>query len=188
MDSCKFLLGRAVFLIVIFSGCVCFARADVATDLGFKAGDTVKPTCGKIQETQLDSVLGVCLGISEALLQRSPIFSYTEAGHFGDKTQYDTKAPDEFGNIYTAHCRRGICYGIEVKSSRPLSLVAASAICRQLVQSVTGKVISVDIDDFKYKDAGVNCIYVYFTDCHAEIIFQKDLPVDVAQIRVWLDK
>lgn len=146
------------------------------------------PAAKSEDTSRLNAFSDLRIGVPSAVMDKSKLlFSYTEAGHFGDKTQYDSVKTDECGAIYSVHCKTGQAYGIEVKYpaagvARDKALKTAQA----LISRVAGKQTEHDDDDLRLMDCNQPCEFFYYEgDVRVELLFVKGSNKNVVQIGIW---
>lgn len=128
-------------------------------------------------------------GTSELALRRSTgAFAFDPNGHFGDKVQYDSKMPDEYGGAYAIHCHSGHCYGIEVKYARSIPASNALSVLQRLTGSVSGKQTAHDDLDVRNHDRPQAVEYFYYQNkMRAELIYDSHQTARVCQLNIWTE-
>lgn len=136
------------------------------------------------------NVSSLQLHVAEATLRQSPdSFDFAENGHFGDKVQYNSRTPDEFGGSYAVHCRAGKCYGIEVKYPQAgIAPSSAKQILSRLISSLAGAESGHDKQDLEKNDAEQPVEFIYFKNkVRAELTYCKGSRDRVCQIAIWTE-
>lgn len=148
---------------------------------------TLLSACGNT--APLVDVMSVHLGASEKSLRKSKdSFAFDPNGHFGDKVQYDSRLPDEFGGAYAVHCRSGHCFGIEVKYPHSIAAATAHKVLNRLIQTVAGKQTGHDNDDLRHGDADRPSEYFYFANkVRAELIYNAGTQDQVDELNAWTE-
>jgi hypothetical protein len=164
---------RALARILIFSSSVVFAG------------------CSAVERKyapEISNLNQVRLGAPQAAFAASRgLFVFDANGHFGDKVQYNSTSPGKEGSTYTAHCRRGRCFGIEVKYPEPgIARAQALAIVDRLLQDIAPELTEHDDEDLRAHDSASSAEYLYFSKrCRAELFYSTSNYQKVVQVNVW---
>jgi hypothetical protein len=127
------------------------------------------------------------LDVGENQLQQSSDFAFFAPGHFGDKTQYMGRYPDEFGGAYAIHCRQAKPFSIEVKyQGDGISRDDAMKVMHRLLPPDAGDVIEHDDDDLKLMDSPQAAEFFYFKGGpRSELLYAKGSNKKVVQVNLW---
>ena len=127
------------------------------------------------------------LDLNEDQLGALQDFAYFAAGHFGDKTQYMGKYPDEFGGAYAVHCRARKLFCIEVKyPAAGVERESAMKVMQRLLPKGAGKVVEHDNDDLVKKDTPQPAEFFYFQNGpRTELLYAHGSLSQVIQINIW---
>jgi hypothetical protein len=127
------------------------------------------------------------LDLSEDAIGAMQDFAYFAAGHFGDKTQYMGKYPDEFGGAYAIHCRARKPFCIEVKyPAAGIERESAMKVMQRLLPKDAGKITEHDNDDLVKKDTPQAAEFFYFQNGpRTELLYAHGSFNRVIQINIW---
>jgi len=105
----------------------------------------------------------VVLGTPTSAVRMSwKTFRYNEKGHFGGKTQYESKSSDSAGGNYTLHCRNGKVYAAEVFWGAGVARDQAIATLERLLQTKLGTQSSHDDVELNLNTCTNPSEYYYF--------------------------
>ncbi len=105
----------------------------------------------------------VVLGTHTSAVRMSwKTFRYNEKGHFGGKTQYESKSADSSGGNYTLHCRDGKVYAAEVFWGAGVARDQALATLERLLQTKLSMQSSHDDLELKLNTCSKPSEYYYF--------------------------
>lgn len=145
-------------------------------------------TGGRTYAPAISSLDQVRLGAPQATFAAAgDLFAFDANGHFGEKVQYVSKSPGPEGCSYTAHCRGGRCFGIEVKYPEPgIARAQALEVVNRLLQDLKPKVTEHDDEDLTARDSDHGAEYFYFDKrCRAELFYSPAKDRRVVQVNVW---
>ena len=136
----------------------------------------------------ITSMAGISVGVREdSLRDATALFFFDPNGHFGDKTQYNSKVPDADGLYYVLHCRGGRCFAIEAKTNSSLEREASLLTLRRFLSADGEPFIEHDDEDLAARDTDSPVEFFYFKgNRRGELIFDSS-GERVVQVNAWKD-
>jgi hypothetical protein len=106
---------------------------------------------------------GVSIGMPTSAPRLSwKTFSYNDQGHFGAKTQFESKNTDAFGGTYSLHCRDGKVYAVEINYPAGLEKDKTEAIISRVTGHDPSKSEEHDAKELTMKGCEKPSEYYYF--------------------------
>ncbi len=131
----------------------------------------------------------VSLGMPTYKLRLSfKTFAYNEAGHFGNKTQFEGRQPDSFGGSYYLHCRDGKVYAVEVLYPAGLEKNKSDQVLERILKTGLSKSQEHDISELSMKDCPKPSEYYYFDQgkVGAQLEHDQKEQDKIVRIYCWL--
>lgn len=114
-------------------------------------------------------------------------FRYNDKGHYGGKTQYESKASDSAGGNYTLHCRNGKVYAAEVFWGAGVAREQAIATLERLLKTKLSAQSSHDDVELKLKTCAKPSEYYYFDSgkSGAQLDYRDGASGSVSHLYCW---
>ncbi len=114
-------------------------------------------------------------------------FAYNEEGHFGQKTQFESRQRDPEGGTYSLHCRDGKIYGVEIIYPSGLDKDKSLAAIQRILQKPVAKAIEHDDEELHMQGCNKPSEYFYFDDggLGAQIDYAGSKDKRVVRIYCW---
>lgn len=114
-------------------------------------------------------------------------FSYNESGHFGTKTQYESRRGDSEGGSYSLHCRDGKVFAVEVIYPAGVERERSLALIRRVLQQDVSKPVEHDDEELRIKNCARPSEYFYFGNgkLGAQIDYADGSKRRIARVYCW---
>lgn len=180
MNFCSVAFVFALF--ATFSLAACSVSSDptkaVATNKRIGSGASARPV--KLADLSIEVT-------EEALNAPQSDFFFNAHGHFGDKTQFNSRLADEAKAGYTVHCVKHSAIGIEVNYP-PEGIVKSKAekVLKGLLGASKPALIEADGDDLIDPSCPQACEYFYFENgLRGEFFYVPGSKSRIVQINLW---
>lgn len=131
----------------------------------------------------------VQIGISTNLVRMSwKTFSYNEAGHFANKTQFESRYSDKAGGSYSLHCRDGKVYAVEISYPSGLDKVRSLEVVERILRHKVATAVEKDDEELSLKGCPRPSEYFYFEDGRvgAQVEFSDPSAGKVNRVYCWM--
>jgi len=131
---------------------------------------------------------GVIIGMPSSAPRLSwKTFSYNEQGHFGAKTQFESRSTDALGGTYSLHCRDGKVYAVEINYPGGVDRNRTLPIISKITGYDPAKSEEHDVKELSMKGCEKPSEYFYFNKgkIGVQLDFVGDKKSRVARIYCW---